>query len=47
MFEILTCVGSMELAHIIAFLFPFAPAWANPLIFPVTIMFSPAITSAP
>lgn len=41
------CGQSMLIAAIIAFRFPFAPAWASPLSSPKIIMFSPAITSAP
>ena len=47
MLEILSCGASIEDAAIIASLLPFAPACARPLKSPKTIMFSPAITSAP
>ena len=47
MLEILSCGASIEDAAIIASLLPFAPACARPLRSPKTIMFSPAITSAP
>ena len=46
-FAILTCGHSIKLLAIIAFLFPFAPAWASPLKTPKTAIFSPAKTSAP
>ena len=46
-FDILICGASIALAAIIAFLFPFAPACASPLNVPSTVIFSPAITSAP
>ena len=47
MFAILICTVSTNPAAIIACLFPFAPACANPLKVPKTIIFSDAITSAP
>ena len=46
-FAILSCGASIDAAAIIASLFPFAPACANPLNIPTTTTFSPATTSAP
>ena len=45
--EIRICVVFKLEATIMAFLFPFAPACANPLKTPRTAILSPATTSAP